>query len=166
MRYLLILSLAVTLSACSLFQKEPDNTLGALPYKPLRILPDEPIDVTHEDVQERYQRYLEVGEDSELRIRTRHRMAALKLQAEELALDSDDQEFYSESSALAVIADYEALLSAHLDRAVNDIVLYQIAEAYSMSGWPYLSIATLERLTDEYSASRYYLGRYCRAAQL
>src|SRR5690554_7211825 len=84
MRYLLILSLAVTLSACSLFQKEPDNTLGALPYKPVRILPDEPIDVTHEDVQERYQRYLEVGEDSELRIRTRHRMARSEEHTSEL----------------------------------------------------------------------------------
>jgi len=166
MRYLLILSLAVTLSACSLFQKEPDNTLGALPYKPLRILPDEPIDVTHEDVQERYQRYLEVGEDSELRIRTRHRMAALKLQAEELALDSDDQEFYSERSALAVIADYEALLSEHPDRPDNDIALYQLAKAYSISGQPYLSIATLERLTEEYPESQYYLESYFRLGQL
>lgn len=167
-RYLVAIVLAVSLTACSTFTKDNESRLGHIETVSVRVKSNENIEVTHEQVQERYQRYLDVSEDSEMRIRTTHRMAALKLQAEELALDSytPTDEKLSERKAFAVINDYENLLKEHPDRRDNDSLMYQLAKAYSLSGQPYLAITTLERLTEHYPESKHYLESHFRLGQL
>lgn len=169
-RYLTCISLAFSLVACSTFsgQSTSSSRLGQIENKPVRVLPNEPIDVTHEQVQERYLRFLAVSKDSEMRIRVTHRMAALKLQAEELALDnaSENVELSEGRRKLAVINDYENLLTEHPKRPDNDALLYQLAKAYSLSGQQFSAIATLERLTESFPNSQYLLESHFRLGQL
>jgi len=167
-RYLLTATLITSLTACSTLTSPRVEKLGHIQAVPIKLKSNDVIDVSHEQVQERYQRYLEVSTDTEMRIRTTHRMAALKLQAEELALDN-----YAHSSAeneerrvLTVINDYQTLLKEHPDRRDNDNLVYQLAKAYSLSGQPYLAIATLERLVEDYPKSEYFLESHFRLGQL
>lgn len=167
-RNLITVVLAFSLTACSVFTQDKVSRLGHVDAVPIRVKSNENIDVTHEQVQERYQRFLEVSNDSEMRIRTTHRMAALKLQAEELALDNyaPDDETAETRKAFAVINDYENLLKEHPDRRDNDLLMYQLAKAYSLSGQPFLAIATLERLTENHPESKHYLESHFRLGQL
>lgn len=170
-RFILLSALAFSLSACSTLSSltgSRPQTLGQIETMPLSLRENEAMDVDHSEVQARYQRYLDVSVDSEMRIRTTHRMAALKLQAEELALDAghDTDAASEEHQALAVINDYESLLEEHPDRSDNDNLMYQLAKAYSLSKQPYLAIVTLERLTENYPESEYFLESHFRLGQL
>ena len=103
-RYLVAIALALSLVACSTVTKQRPSLLGQIKTTPVRVIPNASVDVTHEQVRQHYQRFLEVSDDSEMRIRTTYRMAALKLQAEELALDDfnqTDQENTTNASSTA-----------------------------------------------------------------
>lgn len=179
-RYLVAIALALSLVACSTVTKQRPSLLGQIKTTPVRVIPNASVDVTHEQVRQHYQRFLEVSDDSEMRIRTTYRMAALKLQAEELALDDfnqTDQENTTNASStantttdgrrtLSVIQDYQTLLADHPDRRDNDVIMYQLAKAYSLSGQRYLAITTLERLTENYPGSVYFLESHFRLGQL
>ena len=168
-RSLALIAAAVVVTGCSLvsLQENTAGTLESIDDVRIRLQPDEPLKTDHQQVLEKYQAYLDVAGDAEMRVRVSHRMANLKLQSEELALDngavlvadgSDVAGTMSEQRvAMASIRDYEALLKAHPDRDDNDAMLYQLAKAYSIAGKPYLAIATLEQLTEEYPRSEYYL---------
>src|SRR5690554_6996738 len=80
-RYLLTATLITSLTACSTLTSPRVEKLGHIQAVLIKLKSNDVIDVSHEQVQERYQRYLEVSTDTEMRIRTTHRMAALKLQA-------------------------------------------------------------------------------------
>lgn len=175
LRTLLLLSVAL-LHGCSLFApaKEDQNSLAAIPVLKVRLLSNDTLETTHEDVINRYQKYLEVGTDPEMRVRVSHRIANLKLQQEEQALDADggldDSGVTSqreERKAIQTsIRDYENLLKAFPDRADNDAVLYQLAKAYSLAGQMQMTIATLEQMVQEYPHSDYYLEGEFRLGQL
>ncbi len=172
MKSVLILLVSVMfLSACSLFPSRQQGTLADIDPLKIRLLPNEESDVTHDDVIGYYQRYLDVGTDAELRVRVAHRIAALKLQAEEKALeeewvaDGDDAEL-SRRQAITAIRDYEQLLQEYPNRTDNDALLYQLAKAYTLAGKPRLAIVTLERLATDFPKSEYYLEAEFRLGQL
>ncbi len=177
-RSLALIAAAVVVTGCSLvsLQENTAGTLESIDDVRIRLQPDEPLKTDHQQVLEKYQAYLDVAGDAEMRVRVSHRMANLKLQSEELALDngavlvadgSDVAGTMSEQRvAMASIRDYEALLKAHPDRDDNDAMLYQLAKAYSIAGKPYLAIATLEQLTEEYPRSEYYLESEFRLGQM
>lgn len=163
---LLIISIS-WLAGCSILT--PQNsapTLGHLSSQEIKILPNTDIAVDHQEVLMRYQQYLDVGEDAELRVRVAHRMAALKLQQQELAFNIGSDNFFNEEARDDVIDDYQHLLTAHPDRTDNDTVLYQLAKAYSLVGQRVNSIATLKRLIQEHPDSSYLLESLFRLGQM
>lgn len=163
-KVLLTAAFTLLLAGCSVWGKKEPQLLADLPQEHLNILANADIDVDHQQVLAQYQKYLAVSEDAEMRVRVLHRMAALKLQEQELQLNQTEVESTDEPSTNA-IADYEQLLQQYPDRIDNDAVLYQLAKAYSFAGYMQLSIMTLERLTLEYPASKYYLEAEFRLAQ-
>lgn len=167
-KIIVYLMMTCLLASCSLFSKKDKNTLASLPAEQLKVLNNQPVNVSHADVLEQYQKYLAVAEDPELRVRVLHRMAALKLQQQELnfaSADADSVQQENEAMSIVAIKDYEHLIQEYPDRLDNDTVLYQLAKAYSLAGQIQLSIVTLERLTEEYPRSRYYLESEFRLAQ-
>lgn len=90
MNKLLVVSLAMLLlSGCAIFQDPTERQvkLENIPELKVRLMSNEPLDVTPEEVIERYQSYLAVSTEAEIRIRVAHRIASLKLQSEELRMD-------------------------------------------------------------------------------
>lgn len=169
MRPLLLAILPVFLTACAGVSSQAPATLADIPVEPLRILPNSEVQVDHTEVLNRYQAYLDVAHEPELRIRVSHRIAALKLQQEERLADNGQEDAANHSekrNALAAISDYEALLSSYPDRRDNDGLLYQLAKAYVIAGKAMLAITTLERLTQEFPKSDYYLEGEFRLGQL
>lgn len=183
-KLLLTLFTVYLMTGCTLFKQlnDADISLENITAQKVKLVPNEPFDVSHEEVIKRYRRYLEVSRDSEMRVRTSHRVASLKLQADEIAWDKsafnndgeglDNQTYNNQADAderqmaLASIKDYEALLKEYPDRVDNDGVLYQLAKAYSLTGQPYQAIAVLEELALKYPRSNYYLEAEFRLGQL
>lgn len=158
------------LSGCSLFpfgQQDANTGAGVVDRASsarLKILPNEPFDVTHQDVIRHYENYLAIATDAEMRVRVSHRIAALKLQAEDMAAASGQGN--ERALALASIQDYEQLLQQYPDRRDNDALLYQLAKAYVLVGRSQSAIGALEQLVQDFPRSDYYLEAEFRLGQL
>ncbi|WP_420590648.1 tetratricopeptide repeat protein [Bacterioplanoides sp.] len=88
-KLLTIILLAVMISGCAIFQDPAKQQvkLENIQELKVRLMSNEPLEVTPEEVIDRYQSYLSVSTEAEIRIRVAHRIASLKLQAEELEMD-------------------------------------------------------------------------------
>lgn len=95
MNKLISLTLAAFLLAgCAVFQdpKDAEVKLENIPELKVRLMTNEPLDVTHQEVIDRYQSYLAVSTEAEMRIRVAHRIASLKLQADEVSWDQEAED--------------------------------------------------------------------------
>jgi TolA-binding protein len=176
----LMLSLLLMLSSlpgCSLFESiskpEPlkDQTLGDIKRTKIRLIKDEVIPVSHDEVMEKYRAYLEVSDDPESKVKTYHRIANLRLQKDEYNFDrgiTDNSQELSSTDDLGrqSISDYEDLLAQYPDREDNDIALYQLAKAYTLAGEPFDTIRVLEQLSDQYPDSTYLLESLFRLGEI
>lgn len=172
-----VLTIAL-LSGCSVLEPLTEQeqlsqqTLGNLAPAALRLMGNENIDIDHDEVMEKYRAYLEVSTDEELRIRTHHRIANLRLQKDEFILEGGDQSDEASAKVFELdagresIADYEKLLAKYPDRNDNDLALYQLAKAYSLAGEPFETIRVLEQLTELYPRSDYYLESLFRLGDI
>jgi TolA-binding protein len=168
----------ILLSACSLFESFTeqvdlsDQTLQNLQPMKVRLMANEGFEVTHDEVMDKYRAYLEVSTDAELRVRTHHRIANLRLQQDEFIWqggeDSDEAKIKIAEADLGreSINDYEALLAQYPDRNDNDLALYQLAKAYSLAGEPFETIRVLEQLAELYPRSDYYLEALFRLGEI
>lgn len=84
---LLLIAFSGLLSSCAVFQDpaEQQTRLENIPQLKVRLMSNETPEVTHQEVIERYQQYLAVATEPEMRIRVAHRIASLKLQSEEVS---------------------------------------------------------------------------------
>ena len=176
-RIILAVLLTQLLLACSLFNTASERkdfsgqTLGNLKTFKVNIKPNQENDVSHDEVMAKYNKYLEVSEDAELRVRTHHRIANLRLQKDEFLWESGEVLSASGQQqnvelGRESIADYERLLLEYKDRNDNDIALYQLAKAYSLAGEPFETIRVLELLVEEYPRSDYFLESLFRLGEV
>lgn len=173
-----VIILSLLLSGCSLFDaftEQPplhEQTLENLRPINLRLMANEPIEVTHDDVMDKYKSYLEVSEDAELNVRALHRIANLRLQKDEFIWEGGDESDEAREAIASAelgresIQAYEQLLKEHPDRNDNDIALYQLAKAYTLAGEPFEAVRILEQLTEQYPRSDYYLEALFRLGEI
>lgn len=145
-----------------------DKTLADINRLKLRLISNEPIDVDHDKVIDSYLSYLEVSTDSEMRIRAAHRIADLKFEKDRL--QSNQEVFGIDETdvllAKASIDDYHALLKRFPDRHDNDLLYYQLAKAYFVSGRLNQSIASLQNLLEYFPQSEYVLEATFRLGEM
>jgi TolA-binding protein len=175
-KLILILLCTQFLLACSLFDvsSEEENfsgkTLNNIKTLTVSMKPDQRYAIGHDEVVGKYKQYLEVSEDAELRVRSHHRIANLRLQKDELLWEAGDALVVPEQQEVVLgsesIADYERLLLKYPDRNDNDIALYQLAKAYSLAGEPFETIRVLERLVEDYPRSDYLLESLFRLGEV
>lgn len=92
-KFITLFFAALWLSGCAIFQ-DPNETevkLENITELKVRLMSNEPLEVTHQEVIDRYQSYLNVSTEAEMRIRVSHRIASLKLQADELSWDREEE---------------------------------------------------------------------------
>jgi len=177
-RLLLIIVVGQFLQACSLFDSASEvedfsgQTLNNIKTLNVKAAPNEIHDISHDDVINKYKEYLAISEDSELRVRTHHRIANLRLQKDEFLWEGgeDSDELRQQLAEIELgresIVDYERLLREHPDRNDNDIALYQLAKAYSLAGEPFEAIRILEQLVELYPRSDYFLESLFRLGEI
>lgn len=178
LRLCLTMLMAIFINGCSLFDSfiEPssleEQTLQNLAPVNLRLLNNESVDIDHDGVMEKYRSYLEVSTDPEMRIRTHHRIANLRLQKDEFILgggtlaDEHERQVLDTNFGRESIIDYERLLAQYPDRNDNDLALYQLAKAYTLAGEPFEAIRVLEQLTNLFPRSDYYLESLFRLGDI
>lgn len=167
--------LSLSLQACALldfFMKPPEKeerTLANLQSKELKFRNAAVEEVKFDDVITKYHEFLKVSDDPEMNVRVHHRIANLRLQKDEEAWESTDEDLDAismEDIGRQSIKDYSELLAKFPDRSDNDIALYQLAKAYNLSGESLDAIDTLQKLVDDYPRSAYYLESLFRIAEL
>ncbi|MGK0476629.1 MAG: TolA-binding protein [Oleispira sp.] len=172
-----VLLISQMLLACSLFDTETEiedfseQVLNNIEVLRVNAAPNELSDISHDEVVEKYQRYLEISENSELRVRTHYRIANLRLQKDEFLWEGGEeglsiQELGSMEFGRESIVDYERLLLKFPDRNDNDIALYQLAKSYLLAGEPFETIRVLERLVEFYPRSDYFLESLFRLGEV
>ena len=178
MKKILSTALILLLSGCSVLENlvksenVQDQTLQNLAPVNVRLMENENINIDHDRVVEKYRAYLDVSTDDELRIRTYHRIANLRLQKDEYVLVKGEVPTGNENQEQTIdfgrdsIADYERLLTKYPDRNDNDLALYQLAKAYSLAGEPFETIRVLEQLTEYYPRSDHYLESLFRLGEV
>lgn len=176
-RILAIFFLTQLLLACALFEASEqtvdysNQTLSNVKVVGVNTAPNSDHDITHDQVMEKYKAYLEVSNNAELRVKTHHRIANLRLQKDELLWESGaglEPSVQVQDVVLGreSINDYERLLLKYPDRSDNDIALYQLAKAYSLAGEPFETIRVLEQLVTTYPESDYFLESLFRLGEV
>jgi len=179
---LLLLLLPLCLLGCSAAEKQPSSARPAAAFSngqsgyaasnsapAIRIRPDEAMAVSHAQVLQAYERFLSISDDAEVRVRVHQRMAALKLQQQELQQDGllpPSATTRAEPEPAAAIRDYETLLQQFPERADNDSVRYQLARASLLNGQPQKAMAALEDLIRLHPQSAYVTESHFRLGQL
>lgn len=172
---LLGLLLPLWLQGCSSAEIQPASSRQTQAFsaaqpgssQALRILPDAPIEVTHAQVLQAYERFLSSSDDAEVKVRVRQRMAALKLQQQELQQDGLlAATANTDPEPAAAVRDYEILLQRFPQRADNDEVRYQLARASVLNGQTQKAMAVLEDLVRLHPQSPYLSESYFRLGQL
>lgn len=171
LKWLVAVILLLSLSACSHFSGQRSApSISAIERGPIRIIENAPLSVDHQQVIDRYQQYLDIATDTEVKIRVAQRIATLKLQADEVAQGQTVTRQRSAQQerrfAQQAIDDYEFLLREHPNRVDNDALLYQLARAYQQLGQRSQAIRVLDTLVERYPRSPYYLEGEFRLAQL
>jgi TolA-binding protein len=128
---------------------EPTGTIKDLERSDVEVNTEARIVGSQAKAMESYRLFLDVAsDDPALKAEAMRRLADLQLEsadAEELASNVQ-----SLGSLGGTIDMYEGLLKAYPNYPKNDLVLYQLARAYEAEGRIDESLATLDRLIEEY----------------
>lgn len=132
------------------------DTIGDLERESVEIPAVEPQAVDHRAALEQYRQYLESPDgDPVTRLEAMRRLGDLNLEVGEAANIEDSayqQEMAFHQDAIVL---YEQLLQRQGDYAKADQVLYQLSRAYESAGQPEQALVTLDRLVQDFPASRY-----------
>jgi TolA-binding protein len=133
-------------------EKEPDSTgtIIDLRRQVVNVDTSASIDGSIEKAIESYRLFLDLASDDPVLVaEAMRRLADLQLEYEE-AVELQRNVAGVGSNFNGTIGLYEQLLESHPEYTKNDLVLYQLARAYEISGEIELALATLTRLVEEY----------------
>ncbi len=132
--------------------KEPEETgtIADLTHREVAVDTSAAIDGSAEKAMDSYRLFLDLAsEDPLLRAEAMRRLADLQLEHEE-AVELQRNLEGAGGSFGGTIDLYEQLLASHPNYAKNDLVLYQLARAYEISGETELALDALDRLVRDY----------------
>lgn len=153
----LILPLVITLVACG--GKYNTATIGNLKHKPHKFEEPQLSEAEEREIMTRYQQLLvtEGEKDSLYHGEAMRRLADLQLDvaeeeamAEDPALTAQGQKGMQDAIEL-----YNTYLDTYPTSSSNDLILYQLANAYSLTGQTEIALVTLDQLVKDHPDTRY-----------
>ncbi len=154
-RRLAALLIPALLAGCAANDIGP--TIGDLPKG--KIVLEEPTlsSVQREEVIRSYKLFLESAEGGPLYPEAMRRLADLQLELGEEASSEAQQTVQAAArQSLATAIDiYTTYLATYPDRKDNDLILYQLAKAYSLNGDLDKALETMNRLVQDYPDTAY-----------
>jgi TolA-binding protein len=165
---LLLLSVALAVTGCSMFRADDVPTIADLGSRPVK-LDDVPIETSEQQAISAYRRFLETDDRTEARPQAMRRLADINLEAEALPtaeFAESGVELKYPQQVEDSIRLYQQVLDNYPDRSDNDSVLYQLARAYEVGGKPDKSLVTLNRLVARYPNSHFLLEAQFRIGEI
>ena len=161
MRYFLIFIIGMVLSACNGAKEIRKNTLSDFVVDDEKIVRNKSISVDKVKAESAYQDYLASEKNKSV-----SRKNALQRLAEiQLDMSVTDPEKFIGKSDKTSIRLFKKRLNEFPDDPKNDVVLYQLANAYAVSGKDSNKVKVLENLVDKYPASKYYIESMFRLGE-
>lgn len=152
---LLCISLLAVLSGCASNQRSP--TIESLEQREFQFEQPEITSIDQKQVVARYRQLLESTQSSDVHSEAMRRLADLELEIGEIDNMSDDPALTAAGmrKMQSAIELYTTNLKAYPKRSWNDLVLYQLAKAYTLVGEPEKSLQTMDQLVAQYPDTRY-----------
>lgn len=163
MKLLVVSVYAITLmlQACNSNKVVRQNTLSALDLKEELIQANKPLLVNKDQAEKAYKDYLNADDKQ-----STHRKNALQRLAEiQLDMKVSNPEKYVDKNTSGSIELFKKRLVEYPNSRNNDVVMYQLANAYAVAGNESKKVATLERLVDEYPESEYFVESMFRLGE-
>lgn len=160
-RSLFIIVVLMLLSACNSATKETRSTLSDFVIQEENIVKNKKIEVSSEDAEKSYKSYLSSeGVNNETRKNALQRLAEIQLDIT-ISKPIDSKSGYTKNS----IRIFSKRLKDYPKDKNNDRVYYQLANAYAITGDESGKVSTLEKLTDTYPESKYYIESMFRLGE-
>ncbi len=143
------------LSACGGGPKE--NTLEAVSNKELNYQPVEVATPKREDAINSYRSFLKHAENKNHYGDALRRLADLELELGEAKNAQEDEKTTLEGQQvmLSSIEHYKTYLKTYPDQETNDLILYQLAKAYSLNGDQEKALEAMDTIVNNYPDTQY-----------
>ncbi len=149
---IILIFLVVTLSACS--SNEPP-TIASLADKKIRIDKTSSQEIKPENVIQQYRDFLKNAPVENMYSDAKRRVADLELSiGEEKSISGDNPEVGS-TQLRSAVEQYKVYLRTHPGSRDNELVLYQLAKAYSLLSEPKKEQETLDKIIQQFPDTRY-----------
>jgi len=134
----------------------PDQPrIAGLADKPLALLPVDEAAVNSTTALDTYRDFLKVAPDGPTYREALRRSADVELESAQQAKPAPETAAPNHSGIEAAITLYREYLAKYPDADNNELVLYQLAKAYDLSGQMEDSLTALQRLLHQYPNGRY-----------
>ncbi len=160
-RSLILFFIFIFLSACNSEIKTTRSTLSDFVIQEENIVKNKKIEVSSEDAEKSYKSYLlSEGVNNENRKNALQRLAEIQLDIT-VSKPVDSKSGYTKNS----INVFKKRLKDYPKDKNNDRIYYQLANAYAITGDDRGKVSTLEKLTDNYPESKYYIESMFRLGE-
>ncbi|MDH5443933.1 MAG: tetratricopeptide repeat protein [Gammaproteobacteria bacterium] len=162
-----LIGIAVLLSACE--AEQPPQLIEALDDREYRIEKRKSPDITREQVVNKYREFIDYASGEPMYGNAIRRLADIELESaetENLTANNDKQLETTRRKMEAAIRMYETYLDTYPHRENVDLILYQLAKAYDLTGDYLGTLNTLTRLVDNYPDSRHYIESQFRRGEM
>lgn len=150
-RYLLLVLLAIVLSAPAAARVKKKDTIRSLEGKSVELRPGKIFLDSVDLARDNYRAFLElVSDDPELRAEAMRRLADLELEATEARELADNIGALDQADYDSAVSLYRQLLEAYPYYRRNDTVLYQLARAYEVGGQTDEALEALNELVARF----------------
>ena len=144
----------MVLSGCNDVKK--DETIGDLKSKPIDYQQVESVSPARKYAIENYKSYIDMAEFKTHYAEALRRMADLELETSEAGrAQAGDKHEVDSTLMLSSIEHYNTYLKTYPGHEKNDLIFYQLAKAYSLTGEIEKSKSMLDKIVSQYPSSRY-----------
>ena len=161
MKIFMIICFGIILSACNNEKSVKKKTLSDFVVNDEQIVRNKAIIVNKEKAKNAYQAYLSSSSSkSSIRKNALQRLAEIQLD-----MTVSNPEKYVGKSDKSSISLFKKRLREFPNDSKNDVVLYQLANAYAVSGRDDKKVDVLEQLVDKYPESKFYIESMFRLGE-
>ncbi|MCW8855243.1 MAG: tetratricopeptide repeat protein [Gammaproteobacteria bacterium] len=154
-RFLIIIALSIINTSC--FNAPKVATIESLSDKQLELEEVTPRPISRDNVIGSYEQFLNIAKPGALHGDALRRLADLKLESsEENNISVNDQLILKSQDELnSAISLYKSYIRNYPNSPGNELILYQLSKAYSLSGQTDNALDTMNQLVKRYPSSRY-----------
>ena len=154
----LLLTGFVLLSACASSNRGNLETIASVKHRDIDLEePTQEAAIDPNKVREYYREFLAVTNENKMYSEALRRLADLELKTGESNISTGEQKEgdAGQKQALAAIKLYQTYLKTYPHDPANDLIMYQLAKAYELTGQLPLSLEIMDKIIAQYPNTKY-----------